>query len=87
MTWFKPDEAEPLKPGVCECDHLRCCHEKGKGACRVGFEPRSEENPSNEWTECACQIFILDEDHDDGDDQPNIPIDPEVAELQRMIKS
>ena len=68
---------EILRPGTCECEHMRCAHEKGKGMCHAQFPP-DEESP--EWTECACQIFILDDDGDDDPD-PETPTPSELLEL------
>lgn len=68
-----------LRPGICECEHERCAHEFGKGKCRACY-PADKEWPDG--AECACQIFILDEDSDD-DHQPESP-SPE--ELERLFK-
>lgn len=82
MSWWKQDEPQPaeLKPGCCECTHQRCCHERGKGRCHA-IEP--------EWVEkgfiCACQIFIPKKD-DGGGDAPQVPVDPELAELRKMLQ-
>lgn len=81
MNWFRKD-ALPLTPGVCECEHDRCCHVNGRGKCQVCYPP------DKEWptgAQCACQIFILDRDNDDGDEAPD-PIDPEVAELNKLME-
>lgn len=89
MNWFSRKESEPkqeLTPDVCQCDHGRNCHERGVGPCHVGYAPHSEENDTAEWTACACQIFIKDDDSDD-DDPPESPIDPEVAELEKMLSA
>jgi hypothetical protein len=79
-------EPKPLRPGICECDHMRCCHVGGSGRCQVGYPPNSEDNKTSEWSHCACQVFILDDDDDDGDDEPSVPVDPDVAELEKMMK-
>lgn len=71
----------PLTAGTCECDHGRCFHAGGKGKCGVGYEPKSEDNPSDRWTYCACQCFVLDDD-DDRDGEPETP-SPEA--LERMF--
>lgn len=77
--------ADPLAPGDCECGHLRCTHDSGKGRCRGSFPPSDQ---FKEWTGCSCQVFIQDdEDDDDSDDEtPDVPTDPEVAELERMMR-
>lgn len=76
--WNRSTESTPLTPGICECSHSRCVHDKGKGRCRAGFPP-DEETP--EWTNCACQIYIKDEDDDDGDNEPT----PSPEELEKMV--
>ncbi len=76
-------EEEQLKPEICQCDHERCCHEKGKGKCHVGYPP------GKEWpygASCACQLFIKDDDSDD-DDEPETPVDPDIAELNKILKT
>ena len=83
MNWFKDNpNDEILTPGMCECEHERCCHDHGKGRCRVSYPPDKE---WPEGAECACQIFILDRDSGDGEGTPSTPVDPEVAELERMV--
>jgi hypothetical protein len=81
----QPSEKADLKPGTCECDHMRCVHVGGTGRCTVGYPP------DKEWPEgalCACQVFILDDDDDSDDDTPEAPPDdPDVAELERMLKN
>jgi len=53
----------------------------------VGDPPHSETNKTDKWQSCACQVFILDDDNDDGgDDMPDVPVDPEVVELEKMMK-
>lgn len=59
----------PLKPGTCECDHKRCHHVGGKGQCTVAY-PVDKEWPNGAI--CACMIFILDKDNDNGD-EPETP--------------
>ena len=51
FRWFRRE----LKPGKCECGHLRSCHKKGRDQCSVAFG----------WTpggiaiaQCACLIYI-----------------------------
>lgn len=39
---------EELKPGKCQCGHLRCSHKDGKRQCVVETQT---------W-KCACQIYI-----------------------------
>jgi hypothetical protein len=92
MGWFNRDErpstavpAVPLKPGTCECEHSRCCHERGTGQCHVQYEPHTEDNKTDKWSCCACQIFILDDDNG-NDDTPEVPVDPELAELEKMAR-
>jgi len=93
MGWFsndndkRPSKPESLLPGKCECGHSRCCHIDGKGACRVAICRDDDDKPlpQSEWAICACQIYIRDDDDDSGDG-PDTPIDPEVAELERINK-
>ena len=91
MSWWRKDAEPnpvpptPLVPGECECGHARCYHTDGIGKCRVGYEPNTEENKTSEWILCACQVFIRDDDDDDDDDN-NSPADPDVKELERMLK-
>jgi hypothetical protein len=75
----KPEQVEELKPGTCECSHLRSCHVDGKGRCKVGF-PRSEEWPNG--AVCACQVYIRDDD-DDEDPEPDTPTPSELEQLYR----
>jgi hypothetical protein len=35
---------------------------------------------------CACEIFILDKDNGGDDNTPDVPTDPAVRELERMLK-
>jgi hypothetical protein len=83
----QPPEPEFLKPGECECGHGRCYHRNGKHECGVAITTDSHDKdlPKSEWGECACKLYIPDDDGGD-DDAPDVPVDPEVAELERMIK-
>lgn len=74
--WFRKPEV--LKPGICECSHIRCAHIGGKGRCVVSLGV----------ARCACMIFIRDEEEDDGGGEPlkPVPVDPELAELRRIAK-
>jgi len=72
----KPLE-EIMRPGLCECEHERCCHENGKGRCHAEFPP-DEEWPKGAW--CACQIFIRD-DSDETNPQPETPSPAELEKL------
>ena len=78
MRWFgwfrKPEVEEPLRPGLCECEHGRCDHIKGKGRCTVEYPPDAG----------SCMIYIRDDDSD-GDDPDTEPTDP-VKELERLSK-
>ena len=87
MWWKKdtPPSVSALTPGECECGHSRCCHKDGKGRCGVGYAPNSEDNETNHWLQCACQIFILDDDNDDDDESD--PVNPEIDELEKIYKS
>jgi hypothetical protein len=71
----------PLKPGGCECGHLRCSHDEGRGRCR-GSWPPDEKN--KDWTGCSCVLYIYDPDEDD-DDPDSAPC-PSPEELERMYK-
>jgi hypothetical protein len=73
----------PLKPGNCECDHMRCSHVEGKGKCTVMYAPKSEHNHSDVWTKCACNVYIPDDDDDDSDDDPETPSPSELERLYR----
>lgn len=76
---FTRKPAEPLKPGICECGHERCCHERGIGRCTVGYPA------DNEWpdgAQCACKVYIFDPDADDGDDD-GLPA-PSPDELESL---
>jgi hypothetical protein len=67
----------PLKPGICECEHERSTHVGGKGKCCAEYPP------DKEWprgAQCACQLFILNDD-DDGDDDPETPSPAELEWL------
>lgn len=70
----------PLRPGICECSHIRSIHVEGKGVCTRGY-PKSKEWPDG--ARCACQIFIPKK-NDPGDDAPAPPT-PSAEELERMI--
>lgn len=80
MFWNrKPKVEEVMKPGKCECEHERCCHEKGKGKCHASFPP------DKEWpygSGCACQVFILDDDDDAGP----LPETPTPSELEKIYQ-
>ena len=90
--WWRKDkqqEVKPefLKPGDCECGHSRCCHKDGRGACSVVYDKDDDGKPypaDEHWT-CACLIYIPDDD-DENDDTPDVPNDPEVVELERMMQ-
>lgn len=90
MSWFNRKSAEnsdpppkispePLTPGKCECGHARCNHIGGNGKC-MATEPEWEAGDV-----CACQLYIRDDDADDGDAEPE-PTDPEVAELEKLVR-
>lgn len=76
--WLIPKPDEILKPGDCECGHSRCYHKKGKGECMAGFPPDAE---TPYWTDCGCQVFILDDDDDGGEDEPETPSPEELEKL------
>jgi hypothetical protein len=70
----------PLKPGICECGHLRCTHIAGKGACTIHWPPNKE------WPDgsmCACRVFIPKKNNP-PDPQPESP-SPSVDELEKMF--
>ena len=79
-----PPKEKPieLNPGTCECGHTRCVHYEGRGRCKAGYPPKTEDNPSDEWRFCACQIFIRDDDEDD-DPEPETPTPSELADLYK----
>ena len=90
MWPFKKKEIEietsvvELKPGICECDHNRCYHEKGVGRCHVNMDHthKKEDLQGIHWR-CACEIYIRKSDSG-GDNPPEIPDDPEVVELKKI---
>lgn len=73
-----PGVEENLTPGVCMCRHSRNGHVKGKYSCKVQNPPDQE---FHYWSDCACQIYIKDED-EGGEDTPT----PSPDELERMFK-
>lgn len=72
---------EDLKPGTCECGHSRSAHKKGKFRCMADFPP-CDEHPEV-WADCACQIYIRDED-DDDDGSPGDAGTPSPGELEEL---
>ena len=71
----------PLTPGTCECEHIRSVHRKGKYRCCVQYPPHTEDNDSDVWTSCACEIFIPEKGG--GGNEP-IP-DPSPEEVEKEI--
>lgn len=68
-----------LKPGICECGHIRSIHVSGKGQCSKRY------SKSDEWPNgaiCACKIYIPKKDNP-PDPQPETP-SPEVDELEKL---
>jgi hypothetical protein len=68
----------PIMPGICECGHIRCLHVGGKGKCAKSYPP------SDKWPTgaiCACQMFIKNNDDDDGEDEPETPSPEELERL------
>ena len=45
-------DSSPLQPGICECGHPRCTHERGKFVCTVNFMDEDTK------CKCACRVFI-----------------------------
>jgi hypothetical protein len=86
MWFYRKAKEEALKPGICECEHTRCSHENGTGPCTVQYAPHTEDNEWDVWAVCACRVFILDKDGGGGSDHPEVPVDPEVAELERIAR-
>lgn len=85
FPWFKrkPEKPlEPLKAGTCQCSHERCFHKDGIGECVVTYPP-NEEYLYGAY--CPCTIFVLDDDSD-GNEEPPIPVDPELEELKKLIR-
>ena len=66
MSWFNRKD-ERLIPGDCECGHERCSHVKGKGRCMAQYPPDSE---CKEWSECACQLYIREDEGEDENESP-----------------
>lgn len=94
MNWWnrkddKPTVEPALLPGECECGHGRCFHENGKGSCHCAIteDYDGKRLPKEEWGSCACQLFILDEDDGGDDDAPDIPVTPDVEELERIVRT
>lgn len=83
IDWVTPSRSRPtpiLLPGTCECDHIRSCHVRGEGKCMGEWPP---DDKDDEWTECACQIYIRDDD--DGEDEPEpTPTPNQLEELYRQ---
>ncbi len=80
-------EVPTLKPGYCECCHGRCFHTNGVGGCNCAITEDSDGKrlPREDHALCACAVYILDEDDDDGDDSPEA-IPPTVDDLERMFR-
>jgi hypothetical protein len=79
--WFfqkKPKQQdEVLRPGNCECGHIRCCHRKGVGRCNVEY-PVYDGWPYG--GNCACDIYIRAKDND-----PYVePETPTPSELEKL---
>ena len=79
--------APELKPGICECGHIRSGHYAGKGHCCAQF-PANKDWPHG--SVCACQIYIPKWD-EGGDPPPRPDPDPgvedsELEELRRMAQ-
>lgn len=75
-----PIPEPPMKPGKCECGHLRSSHVGGKSACTLAWPP-NEEWPTG--SHCSCQVFIPYKDSDGGEGEPETP-SPE--ELERLFQ-
>ncbi len=80
MFWNRnpKQEEEVLRPGRCECTHIRSAHEKGKDACHA-WHPPTDDFPSG--GKCACQVFIRDDDDGGDDPDPEIPSPSELETL------
>jgi hypothetical protein len=61
----------------CQCGHLQCMHQKGKGAC---YETTSELGEA--FRSCRCQKFIR---RNGGRGKDGFPT-PSPQDLERMIK-
>jgi hypothetical protein len=73
-----PIPESPLKPGKCECGHLRCSHIGGKGKCTLAWPP------SEKWLNgsiCSCQVFIPKKDNDNREEEPETPSPEELERL------
>jgi hypothetical protein len=70
IYWLTPKPAEVLTLGTCQCDHLRCCHVKGKYNCTAAVDD----------SVCACEVYIRKKG--DGDD--DVPT-PTPEQLERMF--
>lgn len=80
--WIKAKPSpEPLKPGPCECGHLRCLHTDASKDCNVSYPA------DNKWPKgacCACQVYIFDPDADD-DDENDTPEAPTPSQLEDLF--
>lgn len=81
IFWLFDLEREVLKPGNCECGHIRSIHKNGKGRCKGSFPPDEE---TDCWTGCSCQIYIKDDDDDNGDE--NLSPTPTPSELEKLFQ-
>ena len=70
--WFSK---EPLKPGTCECGHIRSNHRRGRSKCAAMFILVG--GGESKSYQCACQLFI--------EDVPELTNqDVEIAALKKM---
>lgn len=76
-----PVPPEVLKPGKCECEHLRCTHFNGNGPCSMKW-PKSAKWPNGSM--CACQKYIP-KNNDNGDNW-EMPT-PSPEELEKLYGS
>ena len=79
ISWLTPNIPEDLDDDMCQCDHERCAHDKGRYKCHVEYPP------DREWTsgaKCVCKFFVR---RSKGKEtiQPKTPSDKELEELYK----
>jgi hypothetical protein len=92
MWWRKPEpKPEFLKPGICQCGHIRSAHSDGVGKCHCDVTDKCSDQQKSrlehgQFFACACQIYIPKRDDGGGDapDAPDPEKDEELEELRKM---
>lgn len=80
MKWLGMESTPEsgLKPGYCECGHLRCSHKNGREECHGQWAPDEKQD---KWRGCSCQIFIIDEDEEDDEGPEETPTPQDLERL------